>query len=297
MKRLLALLIIIGTLGLMGIQCFSQEKPDPNFAKAPEFFDRQYQAAYNAYKNGDEQGIKSILDTFKLPHDWFIKYFGADHAADLEKVYDERFDYFEQQTIRRYHWMDKSEDSTIDTRLYVGDKPLARLGKPAPASLLLPLPDAKMFSIRYTKSYGTYHMFGRTDKPEGDSFSWGDRFMEVDGEYKFFGLGGYPFWDIPPMGLADLCDREGDKTSGLLVKRVEPEFPEAALHTQKPVVVITLTIAKDGSVTNVEFLRGDAALFHAAKTAAMQWRYTPWMNCGKPVEARTVVQFMPSSKS
>lgn len=296
MRRLVALSVIVGTLSLVGVQCFSQEKPDPSYAKAPEFFDRQYQAAYNAYKNGDEPGIKSILETFKLPHDWFIKYFGSDQAADLEKKYNERFEYFELTTIRRLHWMEKGEDSTIDIRQYIGDKPLAKLATPAPASLL-PLPDAKMYSIRYIKSYGTYHMFGRTDKPEGDSFSWASRFIELDGEYKFFGLGGYPFWDIPPMGLADLCAPEGDKTSGLLVKRVEPEFPEAALHSPKPEVVITLTIAKDGSVTDVEFLRGDEALFPTAKIAAMQWRYTPWMNCGKPVEARTVVQFMPPSKS
>lgn len=197
--------------------------------------------------------------------------------------------------MRQFQWMDKSEDSVIETKLYIDNRPLARVGKPTPASLL-PLPDTRMFSIRYIKSYGTYHLFGRADKPAGDTFSWGSRFLELDGEYKFFGLGGYPFWDIPPMGLADLCDREGDKTTGLLVKRVEPKFPEAALHTPKPVVVITLSIAKDGSVTNVEFLQGNEALFPAAKTAAMQWQYTPWMNCGKAVEARTVAEFMPPSK-
>src|ERR1051326_2664313 len=284
MRKLIALLIV-GTMGLISIKCFSQSKADPVYTNAPESFDRQYQDAFNAYKNGDQQGVKSVLDNFKLPHDWFIKYFGPDRAPELEKTYNERFEYFKQQTMRQFRWMDKSDDSVIETKLYIGNRRLATVGKAAPVSLL-PLPDSTMFSIRYIKSYGTYNMFGRADKPASDTFSWGSRFLELDGEYKFFGLGGYPFWDIPPMGLADLCDREGDKTSGLLVKRVEPEFPEAALHTPRPVLVITLTIAKDGSVTNVEFLRGDEALFPAAKTAAIQWRYTPWMNCGKPVEAR-----------
>jgi outer membrane biosynthesis protein TonB len=49
-----------------------------------------------------------------------------------------------------------------------------------------------------------------------------------------------------------------------------------------------VTVATDGSVKNIQIASGSPLLVDAAKQAVMQWRYSPFMNCGQPVEMRTV---------
>jgi hypothetical protein len=41
-------------------------------------------------------------------------------------------------------------------------------------------------------------------------------------------------------------------------------------------------------VKNIQIASGSPLLVDAAKQAVMQWRYSPFMNCGQPVEMRTV---------
>ena len=56
-------------------------------------------------------------------------------------------------------------------------------------------------------------------------------------------------------------------------------------------------MAKDGTISEAEIMTGDPLLAHAAKKAFLQWRYTPFMNCGQPTEKRIVgqVTFTPPS--
>jgi hypothetical protein len=44
-------------------------------------------------------------------------------------------------------------------------------------------------------------------------------------------------------------------------------------------------------------MTGDPLLADAAKKAFLQWRYTPFMNCGQPMEKKILVQvtFTPPS--
>ncbi len=50
-----------------------------------------------------------------------------------------------------------------------------------------------------------------------------------------------------------------------------------------------ITVAKDGSVKDVEIIEGPPSLVAAAREAVLQWRYEPFMNCGQPVEMRDIV--------
>ena len=86
------------------------------------------------------------------------------------------------------------------------------------------------------------------------------------------------------------------KTGGKLVKRVEPVYPESAREKHaEGLVTARLTVAKDGTVKEVEITGGDPSLLEAAKNAFLQWQYTPFMNCGQPVEMRSIehVKFSP----
>jgi periplasmic protein TonB len=79
-------------------------------------------------------------------------------------------------------------------------------------------------------------------------------------------------------------------SQGLLIKRVKPTYPQAALaiHAQGA-VQIEATVNKEGVVVNPRVLSGDAILARAALEAVRQWRYKPYYLDGQPVEIKTQI--------
>ncbi len=69
-----------------------------------------------------------------------------------------------------------------------------------------------------------------------------------------------------------------------------PTYPAIAqaAHIQG-IVLLTLTIAPDGSVRDVSGVSGPPLLQAAAVTAVRSWRYRPWLIYGKPVPFDTQV--------
>jgi TonB family protein len=115
-----------------------------------------------------------------------------------------------------------------------------------------------------------------------------DSYLYLDGGFRFLGRGAYPFWDAARVRLADPCAKPGEQTGGKLTARIEPEYPQSAReHNIEGNVTARLTIATDGTVSNVEITGGPPELVEAAVKAFQQWRYSPFMNCGKPVEMRS----------
>lgn len=79
-------------------------------------------------------------------------------------------------------------------------------------------------------------------------------------------------------------------SQGLLIKRVKPVYPQAALaiHAQGA-VQIEATVNKEGMVVNPKVLSGDSVLAQAALEAVRQWRYKPYYLDGEPVEIKTQI--------
>ena len=79
-------------------------------------------------------------------------------------------------------------------------------------------------------------------------------------------------------------------SQGLLIKRVQPEYPQTAiaLHAHGA-VQIEATINKEGNVIDPKILRGDPVLARAAIDAVRQWRYKPYYLNGNPVEIQTQI--------
>ena len=77
----------------------------------------------------------------------------------------------------------------------------------------------------------------------------------------------------------------GSFSQPLLIHSVPPAYPLAALQRKtQGVVRFQATIAKDGSVKNLQLLSGDPLLDVAAKAAVLQWKYRPALLNGEPVE-------------
>ena len=77
----------------------------------------------------------------------------------------------------------------------------------------------------------------------------------------------------------------GDIKEPKKIKDVKPVYPEAAKAAGvQGMVIIETQIAKDGSVNQAKVLRSVPELDRAAIEAVMQWKYTPTLLNGEPVE-------------
>ncbi len=79
-------------------------------------------------------------------------------------------------------------------------------------------------------------------------------------------------------------------SEGLLVKKVQPRYPEQArqLRIQGP-VQLEATVDKDGSISHVKVLSGEPILAREAVAAVRQWKYRPYYLNGQPVEIQTQI--------
>lgn len=93
-----------------------------------------------------------------------------------------------------------------------------------------------------------------------------------------------------PVGLPNLQvtqSRVSQVTPGKLIRKVVP----AAQHGRGGEVVLKVTIKRNGKVTNIRRVSGQAVLANAASRAVSDWKYEPYRLNGEPVEVDTLVTF------
>jgi len=75
-----------------------------------------------------------------------------------------------------------------------------------------------------------------------------------------------------------------------VLKKVTPRYPSQALQMRiEGSVQLQATIGKDGSISNLKILSGEAMLARAAQDAVKQWKYKPYYLNGEPVEIQTQI--------
>ena len=77
---------------------------------------------------------------------------------------------------------------------------------------------------------------------------------------------------------------------GLLIQRVEPDYPAQALpqHLEGP-VVLQAWITKDGTVRDLKLVRGYFVFGRAAIEAVKQWRFKPYSRDGRASDFQTFI--------
>ena len=79
-------------------------------------------------------------------------------------------------------------------------------------------------------------------------------------------------------------------SQGLLIKKVNPVYPAAALRLHiEGAVQLMATVSKNGDIAQVQVLSGDRQLTGAAVDAVKRWKYKPYLLNGEPVEIQTQV--------
>lgn len=80
-------------------------------------------------------------------------------------------------------------------------------------------------------------------------------------------------------------------TTGLLIKRVNPVYPEDARAAYiQGTVLLRAEISKDGEITDLELVDGPIELAGSAVAAVRQWKYKPYLLMGQPVTVDTQIQ-------
>lgn len=79
--------------------------------------------------------------------------------------------------------------------------------------------------------------------------------------------------------------------SGLLLRKVQPVYPEDARRARiQGVVVLQAKISKEGMIADLQLISGPKELAQAAIGAVQQWRYRPYLLMGEPVAVETQIQ-------
>jgi TonB family protein len=82
----------------------------------------------------------------------------------------------------------------------------------------------------------------------------------------------------------------GPVQAAKIVRRVQPEYPEMARREHlEGTVRLHAIIGKDGSISQLVVLHGYCSLAKSSIQAVSQWRYTPTMLLGQPVEVDTTI--------
>jgi periplasmic protein TonB len=78
-------------------------------------------------------------------------------------------------------------------------------------------------------------------------------------------------------------------TAGLLVRKIEPQYPQMArIARVQGAVVLAALIGKDGTIQNLHVVSTASPLLNtAAMDAVRQWKYKPYILNGEPVEVDT----------
>lgn len=82
----------------------------------------------------------------------------------------------------------------------------------------------------------------------------------------------------------------GNVQAARIIHQVQPSYPAIAKTAHiTGTVVLHAVIGKDGSVEELQYVSGPAALMRNAMDAVRQWRYQPTLLDGNPVEVDTTI--------
>jgi protein TonB len=95
---------------------------------------------------------------------------------------------------------------------------------------------------------------------------------------------------VPKVATPQRVRVSAGVTSGLLIRKVSPNYPPLARQARiQGQVVLRAVISKDGSIEGLTLVSGHPMLVQSALDAVKQWKYKPYLLNGEPVEVDTEV--------
>ncbi len=88
----------------------------------------------------------------------------------------------------------------------------------------------------------------------------------------------------PPVIKKEPVRRSTGVQESKLIKKVDPVYPQIAIHARvSGVVILDVRVDEEGNVESIRVLSGHPLLNEAAVSAVRQWKYSPTILNGEPV--------------
>jgi TonB family protein len=214
-----------------------------------------------AAKSDDQSKLKSMIRETEIPdyQTWFITNFGQEKGESWAEPYG--------------RWLQKHEKEFQEL--------LVRLAQMDGEFAADKIDTAKRYDLLNGPLDGYLASWKRPTAPKDEQLVKLGDFFFVEGKFR---------WDSTAQYFPFQQPNTASFVPAKLIKRVSPEYPEEARQKSiQGTVVLNVVLRKDGSVTVQNVAEGDPILSPAAIEAVRQWRYTPTVLNGQPVEVQTKI--------
>jgi TonB family protein len=214
-----------------------------------------------AAKSDDQSKLQSMIRETEIPNyqSWFTTNFGQEKGESWAEPYG--------------LWLEKHEKEFQEL--------LVRLAQMDGEFAVDKMDTAERYDLLNGPLDGYLASWKRPTALKGEQLVKLGDFFFVEGKFR---------WDSTAQYFPFQKPNTASFVPAKLIKRVSPEYPEEA--RQKAIqgtVVLNVVLHKDGSVTVQNVAEGDPILSPAAIEAVRQWRYTPTVLNGQPVEVQTKI--------
>lgn len=239
-----------------------------------EGISKQFQEILRARQQGESERFDELRRNLALPEaeTWIAQNFAEDKREVLAEEYAKELAQFQSTLARSLDLRSNAE--TLRIRLERWERPAQQssgltANEPTPAAHV---------------PVETYQI---TVAAEGrGSVAWLGTFAYLRGTYRFIGSGAYPFWSLDCFTVPS-----ANFQMAQAVHKEAPMFPANAIQQGvQGTVRLHATIAKDGTVHELQVMDGHPALRGAALEAVRKWRYSPALLEGQPVEVPATME-------
>ncbi len=275
MQRSSRLILLLGILACAQAAVCQAPLAYPDSAEGLQKLVEQLHAAA---RHNDSEAFRLIAEPllFTEHEAWFKDVFGeryGTYASDSYKarsrqfvnVMRETFRTLERQGLTRPE-IEKIDDPCRSHALTVEYPVLFARIKTVP-----------LYSLRYKKKKGTFTTLGF--------------FIYADRGFRY--VGNVALGPIPKPGTPKPVNVGPNIQVKKLVHKPQPQYPEQARKARiQGTVRLEAMVGVDGSVRSLSLLSGHCWLAEAAIAAVRQWRYTPTLENGVPVEVTTTIDII-----
>ncbi len=129
------------------------------------------------------------------------------------------------------------------------------------------------------------HISFQEDEPNSKCVMIGDNSPSTGGV-----ISSNPAPPPPDLGKVERVRVSSGVTTGLLIKKVAPRYPDDAKQARvQGQVVLQAEIDKNGDIQSLTLVSGHPMLAPAAIEAVRQWKYKPYLLEGRPVAVETQI--------
>lgn len=243
-----------------------------------------------AQAHNDAARADALLNSFVLPnaYDWYDRFFGREAANRVGEYYEKAAPSVAPSLAHIFLDIQQQNSSQVDALRYEHscDDNAAE--------------DAYGVLLRRREPFPIYEL----------RFMNGTKFIRifpigyVDGAFRFLLSPDFrppagtpknpPAPENPPSANQVPTVRRvtigGVVQAARLIKKVQPAYPEKARNERlSGTVKIHAIIGKDGRISQINGVRGFCSLAESAVAAVRQWRYSPTLFNGQPVEVDTEI--------